>query len=293
MSITALTLLLAAVGGSEPDSTSFYIPSILLSPIQHVEVAARESGPLSEVLVKEGDLVERNNLLAKIDDAEVQLAFERARIDYEVAKDEANNDIRIRLAKKSLAVAKAEFRRASSAAEKYKRAVPQTELDKLRLTVERDELAVEQSEHELRLAQSNLRLKANAVKLAQLEVAQRRILAPFDGVVAEISRRPSEWVTPGDKVLRILRLDRLRAEGFLEASQAGNELVGRPVTLYFDRPGKPQAEFRGKVVFVSPEVNPVNGQFLIWAEIDNRDLLLRPGLRATMHVGESSRASAE
>jgi hypothetical protein len=45
-------------------------------------------------------------------------------------------------------------------------------------------------------------------------------------------------------------------------------------------------------VFVSPEVNPVNGQVRVWAEVENRGLLLRPGLQAalTIHLAEEPQA---
>jgi macrolide-specific efflux system membrane fusion protein len=38
------------------------------------------------------------------------------------------------------------------------------------------------------------------------------------------------------------------------------------------------------VVFVSPEVDPVNGQVRIWAEIDNKSLVLRPGLQGALLI---------
>ena len=37
-------------------------------------------------------------------------------------------------------------------------------------------------------------------------------------------------------------------------------------------------------MFVSPEVNPVNGQIRVWAELENQDLLLRPGVAAEMTI---------
>jgi multidrug efflux pump subunit AcrA (membrane-fusion protein) len=49
-------------------------------------------------------------------------------------------------------------------------------------------------------------------------------------------------------------------------------------------PGKPEAEYKGRVVFVSPEIDPANSQVRIWAEIDNPQLHLRPGLRGVMTV---------
>jgi macrolide-specific efflux system membrane fusion protein len=61
--------------------------------------------------------------------------------------------------------------------------------------------------------------------------------------------------------------------------------VGRPILLVID-PGGEQNTFAGKIVFVSPEVDPITGQVRIWAEIDNRDGRLRPGQPARMAVGQ-------
>ena len=58
-----------------------------------------------------------------------------------------------------------------------------------------------------------------------------------------------------------------------------------------DLPEKAAAVFAGKLVFVSPEVDPVNNQVRVLAEIDNPESLLRPGLRATLTIDESATRS--
>ena len=95
-------------------------------------------------------------------------------------------------------------------------------------------------------------------------------------------RHAGEWVEPGETMLRLIRVDRLRAEGFVNAAKIRGELKGAPVTLMVTMPDKTTVEFPGKVVFVSLEVDPVNGQQRIWAEVENKDLKLRPGLKASM-----------
>jgi macrolide-specific efflux system membrane fusion protein len=85
-------------------------------------------------------------------------------------------------------------------------------------------------------------------------------------------------------MFRVVRIDRLRVEAFLDSHEAGDNLVGREVTLSVELPGRDQGEFSGKVVFVSPEVDPVNGQVRVWAEVDNRQSRLRPGLHGTLKI---------
>jgi macrolide-specific efflux system membrane fusion protein len=101
-------------------------------------------------------------------------------------------------------------------------------------------------------------------------------------VVVQVQRHRGEWVKPGEVVVRILRLDRLRAEGFLRADQWSDDLQGCQGRVLVDLPKAPGAEFPAKVVFVDPEIDPVNSQVRVWAEVENRGLRLRPGMKARM-----------
>jgi macrolide-specific efflux system membrane fusion protein len=174
------------------------------------------------------------------------------------------------------------FQRTNEGAQKYKGTISQTELDRLRLDAEKADLALRQAKHDLEIAKLTWQLKQNEAEFAARSVERRRITAPLTGVVVEVNRRRGEWVEPGHKVLRIVRLDRLQAEGFLDVRQARG-LVGRRVTL---RAGEdlPQP-YVGQIVFVSPEVDPINHQVRILAEIENPDLTLQPGIHATLVVG--------
>jgi macrolide-specific efflux system membrane fusion protein len=107
-------------------------------------------------------------------------------------------------------------------------------------------------------------------------------VAPINGAVVEVVRQPGDWVEPGDKVLRLVWLDRLRVEGLIQASDVTADLRNQPVSVTLDLPGRGKREFPGKVVFISPEINPVNGQVRIWAEVDNKDGILKPGMRTRM-----------
>src|SRR5690606_16597676 len=98
--------------------------------------------------------------------------------------------------------------------------------------------------------------------------------APLDAVVVEIKRRPGEWVEPGQSVARLIRVDKLRAEAFVAATAVSHSLKGAPVAFTVDLPDAKGASFTGAVVFVDPEIDPVNGQARVWAEIDNPDLRL-------------------
>ena len=67
----------------------------------------------------------------------------------------------------------------------------------------------------------------------------------------------------------------------------GKDLTGRSVTLRVRLTGPADEEFHGQVTFVGTEVQPTTGQVNFWAEIENRDMLLRPGLKGSLTIGPS------
>ena len=57
---------------------------------------------------------------------------------------------------------------------------------------------------------------------------RRKVRAPIDGVIVELKRHRGEWVAAGDTLLRLLRMDRLRIEGFINAKDYVPGRSGRP-----------------------------------------------------------------
>jgi RND family efflux transporter MFP subunit len=260
------------------------LDSVLLTLIEQVEVPAREAGELSALHVREGQLVKEGTLLAQVDDRDAHLVTRKAQFERDIAAKEAGNDVRVRFQKKSREVADAELRRAIESIEKYRKSVSDTEMDRLRLTAQKAVLEVEQAELELEKAKLTERLKDNDVQIGERSIERRKVVSPLDGMVVQIHRHRGEFMEAGHTVLRIVRINRLRAEGLLNARDLRGDPVGRRVTLNVMVPGSGETQFSGKVVFVSPEINPVNGLTKIWAEIENPDLLLRPGLNGSMTV---------
>ena len=250
----------------------------------HLPVRDLVNGILQSVRVREGDLVVVGQSLARVSDDRARLEMQKAETELGIAKRQAANDINVRFTRKSLDVVLAELERAQTAIKKYPKSISASEIDRLELTVERAELEVEQAKHNFEVAQQALGLRKNDLDLAQVEVGRRKIVAPLPGMVVQVHRRQGEWVQPGDTVVRILRVDRLRVEGFIAAGQADSSLSGRPVELSIDLPGRGETLFAGEVVFISPEIDVADSRVKIWAEIENRDRLLRPGLRGALTI---------
>lgn len=284
MSFVAGCLLGVCLAAAD-SSDELRIESALLTLIEHADVSASETGLLSLLAVKEGETVAEGKPLAKIDDRDAKLVRERAETELKVAQSTAENDVKLRYAKLSVAVANAELVRAMESNAKFPKSVSQTEIDRLKLLADKAVLEIEQAELDQHLSKLTVRLKQQDLDRATLALDRRTIAAPFPGMVVQWKKQHGEWVEPGTPVMRLIRLNRLRAEAFLASQNLPTNLAGRPALLIVNVPGKPPLKYEGKLTFVSPEIDPVNGQVRVWAEIENNDLSLRPGQTGTLVVG--------
>jgi multidrug efflux pump subunit AcrA (membrane-fusion protein) len=119
-------------------------------------------------------------------------------------------------------------------------------------------------------------------------VNRRQITSPLDGEVVEVKKNAGEWVQAGETVAHVVRLDRLRIQGFLYATEFEHgEIAGRPVSVTVQLARGHQETFSGKVVFVDPLI-AARGRFRVRAEVTNRQAngqwLLLPGLNAEMTI---------
>lgn len=259
------------------------VESVVLRLMDEANAPARVGGVLVDIDVREGQVVKRGDVLARLDDDDARLAERGAAVELSIAKAKASNDVSVRFARKALEVARAELSRSEESIASFARSVSQSQLDVERLTVERSRLEQEQAEHEQRLAGLEADLRGAELAAAQLERERRRIVAPLSGMVVEVAAKLGEWLEPGQKAFRVVGLDRLKAEGFIPASAARGAVVGAPVRIHPRGAGAGDAVV-GRLVFVSPEVDPINNQVRVWAEAPNEGRRLRPGQHVDMVI---------
>lgn len=271
---------LAAWGDELP---GLLVESVVLRPLRAAEVPAQQTGLLEKIVVEEGEHVEAGQLLASLDARQAALAVARAKLEHAQAEARAKNEVSILYADKALEVARAELRRSRESIDKFAKSISQSQLDVEQLTVEKLLLERKQAEHELALERFGVQLKQAEIDTAQLQFKQHQLIAPFTSRVVLIRGRIGEWVEVGDRVLRLVAVDKLRAEGFLAGDQASAALIGKPVTLRVTS-GEKKVEVAGTLRFVSPELEPVSRQVRVWAEIPNPDGLLRPGQRGALEI---------
>lgn len=280
--LTVMQLACACCGWADEPS-AIRIDSVVLRPLHAAEVPAQQTGLLQAIDVEEGQRVEQGQRLATLDDRQAKLAVARAQFELSQAEAEAKNEVSIRYADKALEVAKAELKRSSESIEQFAKSISQSQLDVERLTIEKLSLEREQAEHELALQRYGVKLKQAELDAAQLQLQQHQVTAPFAGRVVLVRGRAGEWVEVGARVLRLVAVDKLRAEGFLPAEQANAALLGKQVRLTVTN-GSQATQVTGVIRFVSPEMEPVSRQVRVWAEIPNEKGLLLPGQQGALII---------
>lgn len=283
------SLLLAGVGTlfslvCPATAEEIRVSHAVLTVNEQTKVPASAEGVLIELKGREGKIVEPGELIGRVRDTEAKLALEAAQLNRKNAQRDAENTIKLRLAQKAHALAVNELNRAVRARKRLEAAVPAAEVERKQLAVDKTALEIEQAKYELKTAELAVAAHENEVKLAEEKLRLHQILAPYAGIIAERGHRAGEWVKPGAMVVRVLRLDRLRVQAFLPPAALGKQLDGRPVRLTVDLADRGATAFSGRIIFVNPELNAVNRQVQVWAEIVNRDLLLRPGLKGEMVI---------
>ena len=260
------------------------IKDAIVTTIDEINIPVREAGAIGEVLVKEGDLVEKGDILVQVDDELLTIQRDAAVAEARVAQIDSQNDVEVRYAQKTGAVAKAELERSKAALEDYPKSISQTELDETRLVAERAVLSAEQAERDLESKRFKLKSSCQQVRLLEKRIEMTKVLAPMSGLVTVIYKKPGEWATTGEPTLKLMRLDKLRISAFVDGTRFDQTLRGAPATFTVKLPpGDRVATFSGRVSYVDPDISAIK-DVRIRVDIDNPDLTLRKGAVGTLVI---------
>lgn len=284
MGVALALLTISAVGSAE----SVTARDCLISLIDEAQVPAQEDGVLMEVLAQDGQQVEAGEVIARIDDTLSKLQKKVAEAELEVAKKRSEDQVSVDYARAAARTYWKDYDRKKEVNENVPGAVPQADIEMAALKYEEYRFQTKKAQFELGIAALEVNVKEASVAAADEHIRRRAIRAPWGGVVDRVIRHTGDWVQPGDPLLRLVRMDKLRVKCFLSAAEhAPGDVMGRPVSIVVKLARGRTTTFQGKVLGISPLVE-ANRTFLVWAEIDNRKAngfwLLRDGMRADMTI---------
>lgn len=214
-----------------------------LRPIETVDVRARIEGDLTAVYVREGAPVREGQLLAQ---------FEAA--DQESARQSA---IASRAAAQS-ALSTAEWNLEQG-----------RELLKAGAVPERDVRAAEQA---VASARAQLAAAESQVRAASTESRDTRVVAPTSGVLERRFIESGEHVARGAQLFTLVRTDALELAATIPARYASNVRTGQITRFTAD--GR---SFEGRVVRVSPTIDPATRSITVYVQVPNPSGTLKGG----------------
>ena len=212
-------------------------------------VKAKVAGELIEVTVREGQPVRQGQLLARIDQTEVQARVAARSADTAVARAQ------LQLAEKNRITQKALLER---------NFISQNAFD------------TTQSGYDV--AAARLRSAEADLVSARKTLGDSTLYAPFSGIVSERHAQPGERVPLDAKVISIVDLSVLSLEASVPASAISKVRVGQMVEFRVD--GFGERRFTGRIDRINPSTAAGSRSISIYAVFDNKDGLLRGGLFA-------------
>jgi multidrug resistance efflux pump len=296
MTNAALLLLGIAVAGQTfgsdlgTPSNEVVVEHCVVSTIDHAQLPAQLAGMLTNLDVEDGDQVKEGDVLGKIDETETLIRLKAAQFKLNVASEKATNDSQIKLTEKLIELYREEYKQSLAINARSPGTISESELRLQRVKYEKAVLDSVVAKMDFKIAGLEEKVTEVEVEAVENELERRTLRAPFDGIVEQTFRKQSEWVREGDPVLYLLRMDRLRVEGFVDADKVSpQQIAGAKVEITVDLLGETEATLDGKIDFISPTVES-NGDYRVWAEVDNSPQeggypwLLRPGVEAKMVI---------
>jgi len=276
---------------NRPISTIRSDGALVLSPctvefIDDIELPAQESGQIKTLLLREGDPVKSGVSLGRIDDELYLRMLEQAKLKLAIAEQRANDKTSIMAAENEISLATIEYTRTQRLASTGSKS--ESEREKAEFSLKLAMLKKSAAQNEKDAAAGESQIERARVREVEERIRRHSLVTDFDGYVIEIFRHPLEWVTAGDKVMRIARMDRLHVSGVVNAAERNpHEVLNCPVTVTLQLAGGETAEFKGKIVNVGLERQGPN-QILVKAEIENQPIeghwRLQPGSSVSMTV---------
>ena len=262
-----------------------------LTAVDQVTISAETDGTVKRLFVDLGDRVSAGEVVVQLDREKQQYTYEQqqAALARALAQYGATDPQHLPEIEQTPDVqrANADLVQATQAAERanalFGRAlISQQALDDARATLASKQAGYNSALQGARNLRASIQASEAAMKLAERQVRDTEIRAPFDGFVEKRLVNIGELVKAATPVVTIVRLDPLKVAAEIPEKMVPWITTGRPVEVQVD--AYPGRRFAGKVSRLSPAVNASTRAFPFEALVPNADTALKPGTFARVHI---------
>ena len=231
------------------------------------DLASKISGRLNSVEVRIGDRLTGGDVVAVVDDTDLQNQLKVAQVQVEVVEANSQRVVaRLRVAEGELERMERLFRELLISAQR----------------IESDRSSVRALEAELKAMAAQKRQAEARVNLLSQQIGETKVRAPFTGTVGERYLDPGAFVQPGTPIIRLVKSGPLRIRFWVPEGQLSLVELGLSFQLTTQITGS--RTFTGKVKRLSGEVNRSNRTVAVEGVMSESTLSLRPGMYAQVRV---------
>lgn len=237
---------------------------------KEMELKSEISGRIVESQLERGKRVQAGDLLIRLDTGDIDIEIDKARANLEAARKRAEigNDLKYSLRDAQKRLADAEFRKTTVAA---------SEIESLRMNVQKIEEAMARAEVDRDLQISQLE---NELKTLKRHRAKMSIYAPIDGIISPVYAFEGDLIGGGQQIARIVSLDTIVEVKVSEENFAGLE-VGQAARVKFL--GYPETSFPARVSRIINVADQTTQRYPLHLDVEIDPSRLYPGL-----TGEAS-----
>jgi multidrug efflux pump subunit AcrA (membrane-fusion protein) len=258
-----------------------------------VKIGARATGEIVQMNVKIGDRVKKGQVIALIDDREIQKAIEQQTAALSAARNalsqiELTYPERINEAKANYEYAKINYEREQELL-KHDYTTKDT-VDKAKSQFEASDAILKRLQNEyktqLKIAKANIEDITAQLRQQEIRLTYTNIYAPIDGVVSDVTAQEGETIVTGLQVANLVTvLDPARLEMwiYVDETDIGKVKIKRQVEYYVDT--FPDKLFQGSIekIYPQPVVKENIVYYLAIVKVLTEDaLFLKPEM--TTHV---------
>jgi len=282
----------------------------VLYPRDQASVMPKINAPVKKFLVNRGDRVGAGQLLAMLEDRDLEAAVTDAR--GQLAQAEANlrtvtaASIPEDLAKAQNDVAAA--KEAMDAAQKVLESRQQLYRDGAIARKMADDAAVALAQakaqyetaaqhlktlegpgrqEQVKAAQAQVESARGRLENAQAQLSYAEIRSPIAGIIAERPLYAGEMASAGTPLLTVMDVASVIARVNIAAADAVSLRAGVPATIH-----APDADAQGKVTVVSPATDAQSTTIEVWVEAPNSRGTMKPGAAVTASIQAQTIANA-
>jgi len=222
------------------------------------------TGTVKEVLVAEGNNVTKGQVLARLDASSLESSVKVAELQVKIAEEQVKQ-------------ARAQYQIASINLQN----APTPSQEK----VFREQLNI--AEASWSAARLNLEIAKLNLESAKLNLEKAIIVAPFDGVIADVSITKGQQIstaTLATPAISLVDTSKIEMSGFIDELDIATVKVGQEASILLD--SLPDTEIKGKVTFISPIGTNRAGivSYATTIALESPSAELRDGMTATAKV---------